>query len=66
MGSFLFKVGDIVSVETENRVKKMLIIGTCVKDEEGKIHDYAGVPYPDGYNGKLCCFEHRELTKEGY
>lgn len=62
MGDYLFEVGSIVKVQRkDNKSHKMLIIGTCVEDEEGNMHDYAGVPYPAGYSDKIACFEHREL-----
>ena len=62
MGDYLFAVGNVVKVQQrDNKSHKMLIIGTCIKDTEGNMHDYAGVPYPTGYSEKIACFEHREL-----
>lgn len=62
MGDYLFEVGSIVKVQQPNNKNcKMLIIGTCIEDNEGKMHDYAGVPYPAGYSNEIACFEHREL-----
>ncbi len=63
MGDYLFKVGSIVKVQgKDDKDRKMLIIGTCVRDNEDKLHDYAGVPYPAGYKNEIACFEHREIA----
>lgn len=61
MKDYLFKAGQVVVVPSKGKTIDLLIIGSRVTDENGVQHDYAGVPFPEGYNGKICCFEHREI-----
>lgn len=62
MNDYLFSVGKILFVEHNGGVKKLLVIGKKVCDEENNMHDYAGVPYPQGMNGtEIYYFEHREV-----
>ncbi len=63
MSDFLFNVGDEVKAAAEGESLRMLIIGKRVRDDEGTMHDYAGVPYPDGFKGKVAYFEHREIIE---
>lgn len=62
MGTYLFGIGKEVEVIVNNEIVKMLIIGACVTDEDNYMHDYAGVPVPKGFTGKIYYFEHRELV----
>ena len=61
MGDYLFGVGTTHKVISNNKIVEMLIIGCCVKDDTGAIHDYAGVPGGTGFKGQVYYFEHREL-----
>lgn len=66
MGDMLLEIGRVVCVENGRNTEEMLIIGKLVKDEEGNIHDYAGVPYFGGYkDGNIAVFEHRDIRKVG-
>lgn len=49
MGNELLPVGSIVLLK--NSTKKLMIIGVKQMDEKnpGKIYDYIGVPYPQGF-----------------
>ena len=49
MGDYLFGVGTKHKVISNNKIVEMLIIGCCVKDDTGAIHDYAGVPGGTGF-----------------
>lgn len=63
MNDYLFNVGTKVNIICDNKIMDMLVIGKNIKDEDGIIHDYAGVPLPNGLTGKIFYFEHRELLK---
>ena len=48
MKNQLLPVGSVVSLE--NAEKKLVIIGAGVKREnDEKLYDYIGVPFPEGY-----------------
>ena len=61
MGNYLSEVGSNCLVIVNNKIMKMLIIGNCVKDNDGILHDYVGVDAEKGYNGNVYFFEHREI-----
>ncbi len=61
MSKFLFKIGNKADISINNETVKLLIIGKCVPDNDGVMHDYAGVEVSTGYRGKIIFFEHREI-----
>lgn len=63
MIDYLFSIGDEVKVMSGNEMHNMLIIGKRTEDEERTLHDYAGVPYPEGFKGRLYFFEHRDIVE---
>ncbi|GEM_PF-2169148 len=63
MNDFLFNVGDEVKVLSDKEPIRMLIIGKRTYDEEKVIHDYAGVPYQEGFKSKIYFFEHRDIVE---
>ena len=67
----LLPVGSVVVLENEN--KEAVIIGVWQFDlhNQGRIYDYLGVPYPEGYmgQGSSFLFNHdsvREVLFRGY
>ena len=43
----LLPIGSVVLLK--NASKRLMIIGVCRKEESGKIWDYAGCLYPEGF-----------------
>lgn len=59
----LLPIGSIVLLK--GAVKKLMIIGILqVKNKENQIHDYLGVPYPEGYIGDKnnFLFQHEDIN----
>ncbi len=62
MRNYMFGVGSIVEVNTENREKTVMIIGQCPTDND-LVYDYAGVMYPEGMvRENIVLFNHRDIV----
>lgn len=62
MRNYMFGVGSIVEVDTENREKTVMIIGQCPTDND-LTYDYAGVMYPEGMvRENIVLFNHRDIV----
>jgi hypothetical protein len=60
--NYMFGVGSIVEVNTENREKTVMIIGQC-PTANNLTYDYAGVMYPEGLvNDNIVLFNHRDIV----
>lgn len=60
----LLPIGSVVVVG--NSTKKVMIIGVCQKGgQEGKIWDYTGVVYPEGFLDpqKMFLFDNEQITQ---
>lgn len=62
MGDYLLKVGIGTDVVVNNKLMNLLIIGTCIEDNENILFDYVGIPSQEGYKGTLYYFNHREIV----
>ncbi len=59
----LLPIGSIVLLKDAN--KKLMIIGVMqIKQDEGKMYDYLGVPYPEGYINQTnnFLFQHEDIN----
>lgn len=61
----LLPIGSVVLLK--NSTKRLMIIGVCQKEQEGngKLWDYAGCVYPEGYLGssKTYLFNREQIEK---
>lgn len=58
----LLPIGSVVLLKEAKR--KLMIIGVLqIQPGEGKLYDYAGVVYPEGYMGleSCCLFSHEDI-----
>ena len=60
----LLPIGSVVVIG--NSKKKVMVVGVCQKGgSDGKIWDYAGVVFPEGYIDakKMFLFNHEQITQ---
>ena len=59
----LFPIGSVVIVG--GSTKKVMIIGVCQKSTDGRIFDYSGVVYPEGFLDpqKMFLFNNDQITQ---
>lgn len=59
----LLPIGSVVLVG--NSTKKVMIIGVCQKSSDGRIFDYSGVVYPEGFLDpkKMFLFNNEQITQ---
>ena len=60
----LLPAGSVVTLKEAS--KKIMIIGILVSDpEEGKVYDYVGVPYPEGFMSMeaMFLFMHEDIAQ---
>lgn len=58
----LLPIGSVITLNEAK--KKLMVIGILVTEEEsGKIYDYLGIPYPEGFidNETMFLFMHRDI-----
>ena len=58
----LLPVGSVITLK--NATKKLLIAGITVENEsDGKMYDYIGVPFPEGYidSETMFLFYHKDI-----
>lgn len=58
----LLPIGSVVVVG--DSTKKVMIIGVCQKSTDGRIFDYSGVVYPEGFLDpqKMFLFNNEQIT----
>lgn len=58
----LMPVGTVVRLEDAE--KRLMIIGILQKNNDSKIYDYMGVPYPEGFldGDNLFLFNHKDVA----
>lgn len=63
MDKNLLSIGSVV--ELEGATKKLMIIGTTLQDDTGKVYDYIGVPYPEGFidDETMFLFMHEDIQR---
>lgn len=59
----LLPIGSVVVVG--DSTKKVMIIGVCQKSTDGRIFDYSGVVYPEGFLDpqKMFLFNNNQITQ---
>lgn len=59
----LLPIGSVVLVG--DSTKKVMIIGVCQKSSDGRIFDYSGVVYPEGFLDpqKMFLFNNDQITQ---
>lgn len=59
----LLPIGSVVIVG--DSTKKVMIIGVCQKSTDGRIFDYSGVVYPEGFLDpqKMFLFNNDQITQ---
>lgn len=59
----LLPIGSVVVVG--DSTKKVMIIGVCQKSTDGRIFDYSGVVYPEGFldSQKMFLFNNDQITQ---
>lgn len=59
----LLPIGSVVLVG--DSTKKVMIIGVCQKSSDGRIFDYSGVVYPEGFLDpqKMFLFNNEQITQ---
>ena len=60
----LLPIGSVITLDGAE--KKLMIVGITVQNEEdGKIYDYIGVPYPEGYIDSeiMFLFFHKDIKE---
>lgn len=62
MNNQLLPVGSVITLK--GATKKLLIVGiTMQREDDDKIYDYIGVPYPEGYidSETMFLFYHKDI-----
>ena len=59
----LLPIGSVVVVGDSS--KKVMIIGVCQKSSDGRLWDYSGVVYPEGFLDpqKMFLFNNNQITQ---
>lgn len=59
----LLPIGSVVLVG--DSTKKVMVIGVCQKSSDGRIFDYSGVVYPEGFLDpqKMFLFNNEQITQ---
>ena len=63
----LLPLGSVITLE--EATKDIMIIGTQVKvEDDDKVYDYLGVPYPEGFidSEMLLMFMHEDIEKVSF
>lgn len=63
----LLPIGSVITLK--GATKKLMITGITVeREEDGKIYDYIGVPFPEGYidSETMFLFFHKDIESVDY
>ena len=57
----LLPIGSVIRLEEAE--KRLMIVGILQKNEDGKLYDYIGCPYPEGFLDfdNLFLFQHKDI-----